>query len=85
MFNHLIQLILCLVLHVTYVIHRQIKPFVEQAEQLSVEVGENASLHLKRRPVCEDVKEREIRERLQEESNDNKSHLQCTWIILVLK
>ena len=46
--GHLIQLLLCVLLHASYVIHRQTVPFVEPAEQLSVELGEQAVLHLGR-------------------------------------
>ena len=44
--SHLIQLFLRLCLHSSYVIHRQINPFVNRAEQLSVKVGKQTLLHL---------------------------------------
>lgn len=44
--RYLIQLLLGLLLHSTDVIHGQLNPLVDAAEQLSVEVGEQPLLHL---------------------------------------
>lgn len=50
--SHLIQLFLCLFLHASYVIHRQMHPIVNRAEKLSVEEGEQTLLHLDRQSGC---------------------------------
>ncbi len=46
--SHLIQLLLRLLLHASNVLHRQVDPLVDPAEQLSVEVGEYTPLYLER-------------------------------------
>lgn len=56
---HLIQLLRCLLLHASDVIHRQVDPFVDPAEQLSVEVGEQTLLHLDGQSVYVSVREKE--------------------------
>lgn len=43
---HIIQLLLSVLLHAANVVHRQVDPPVDPAEQLPVEVGEDALLHL---------------------------------------
>lgn len=48
MFRHLIQLLLRLLLHIPDVLHRQLDPLVHPAEHLSVEVGKQPLLHLRR-------------------------------------
>lgn len=48
MFRHLIQLLLRLLLHIPNVLHCQINPLVDPAEHLSVEVGKQPFLHLRR-------------------------------------
>lgn len=45
-FCHLIQLLLRFVLHASYVIHGQIDPFVDPAEELSVELVKQTLLDL---------------------------------------
>lgn len=50
--SHLIQLLLRLFLHASYVIHGKLNPFVNGAEQLSVELGEQTLLHLDRENRC---------------------------------
>lgn len=43
---HIIQLLLSVLLHAANVVHWQIDPLVDPAEQLPVKVGEDALLHL---------------------------------------
>ena len=44
---HLVQLLACLLLHAPDVLHGQLDPLVDPAEELAVEVGEQALLLLR--------------------------------------
>lgn len=55
-FNHLLEFFLSLLLHPPDVLHGQTHPFVDPAEQLAVEVGENTLFLLWKEEEEEELK-----------------------------